>query len=84
MIIKKISSISGKMNSMDIPITKEQYKDWQSGRTPVQVFFPQLSIDEREFLISGITPEEWDEEIGGEPDDFPLNYEYEQQDGEYL
>jgi hypothetical protein len=30
----------------------------------VQDAFPQLDADQREFLISGITPEEWDATFG--------------------
>lgn len=30
----------------------------------VQVVFPEMSPDQREFLISGLTPEQWDNLVG--------------------
>ncbi len=46
--------------TMDLPITKEQFNDWRSG-TLIQNAMPNLTSDEREFVISGITPGQWDE-----------------------
>jgi len=60
MLITKTSTLTGKHNSMDLPVTKEQLFHWQSGNL-VQDVFPNLDKDQREFLISGITPEEWQE-----------------------
>jgi len=59
MLITKKSIISGNINTRDISITQEQYDLWTSG-TLIQDVVPDLSKDDREFLISGITPEEWD------------------------
>ena len=39
---------------------KNSMEEWQNGSL-VQVAFPYLSPDEREFLITGLTPSEWDE-----------------------
>ena len=41
------------------------WKKWQGG-IPVQEAFPDLSRAEREFLKSGITPDEWDAMFGVE------------------
>lgn len=65
MKIKKVSLFSGKENEMDLDITKEQLDRWQSGEL-IQNVMPHLTPDEREFLISGTTPEEWEEVHGGE------------------
>lgn len=60
MIIMKTSLLTGRSNSRDIDITQEQYDSWRTGRGPlIQDAFPHLSVDDREFLISGSTPEEW-------------------------
>lgn len=64
MEITKISALSGKINTMDIPITEEEYheiinKPW-TGKL-IQHIVPHLSADHREFLMTGITPQEWDE-----------------------
>ena len=63
MLVSKKSSISGKINSMELPITEAQLKAHQNGEL-VQDVFPNLSAEEREFLISGITPNEWNEMFG--------------------
>ena len=59
MIVSNVSIISGKQYGMDLNITQEQYEEWLHTERLVQDIFPDLSADEREFLISGITPEEW-------------------------
>ena len=65
MLITRKSLISGNINSMSLPITEEQYNAWEQG-TLVQVAMPHLSPDEREFVMTGITPEEWTETFGEE------------------
>jgi hypothetical protein len=68
-IITKRSDISGKVNSMELPITMEQYQEGleacNSGAY-IQNVFPMLNSGQREFLKTGITPEEWDEIFGSE------------------
>ena len=67
MIVERQSIVSGKMYQMDIDITQEQLNDFTNGRTGlIQETFPHLSIDEREFIISGIHPTEWHELFGNE------------------
>ena len=63
MTIEKQSPLSGKMNSMDLDITQAQLNAHNSGEL-IQNVMPNLTRGEREFLISGITPEEWDEQFG--------------------
>ena len=65
MLITRKSLISGNINSMSLPITEEQYNAWEQG-TLVQVAMPHLTPDEREFVMSGITPEEWADNFGEE------------------
>ena len=65
MLITRKSLISGNINSMSLPITEEQYNAWEQG-TLVQVAMPHLSPDEREFVMTGITPTEWAETFGEE------------------
>lgn len=65
MLITRKSLISGNINSMSLPITEEQYTAWEQG-TLVQVAMPHLSPDEREFVMTGITPTEWAETFGEE------------------
>jgi len=50
---------------MYLDITEEQYFSWKNGDL-VQEAFPQLNSGEREFIVSGITPKEWEEVFGEE------------------
>ncbi len=59
MLIKRRSPFSDKENERDIPVNDYQMKMWQSG-TPIQIAMPNISADDREFIMTGITPEEWD------------------------
>lgn len=62
MLITKQSMMSGKYNSMEIPITMTQFHliNQQGRRTLIQEIVPNLTSDQREFLMTGATPEEWD------------------------
>jgi len=59
MIVQRRSIITGEVNTMNIDCTEEQLNRHKMGEL-VQDVFPNLSVEEREFLISGVTPEEWD------------------------
>ena len=63
MLVTKQSAISGKMNSMELPITEAQLMAHRNGEL-VQNVFPNLSVEEREFLVSGISPKEWNDLFG--------------------
>ncbi len=64
MIIKRRSNLSGIVRSRDLPVTQEQLDSWEQGEL-IQVAMPHLSSSEREYIISGITPKEWEEAFGG-------------------
>ena len=62
--ITRRSVLSGKNNTMDLPVTEQQLLDWLGtpdcpGRL-IQDVMPHLSVQQREFLISGCLPEEWE------------------------
>ena len=59
MLITRKSPFSGKTNTRDIPITEAQLMAWQDGIL-IQDAMPNLSADDREFIKTGITVEEWD------------------------
>ena len=63
MQITKTSPVSGKENTLELNITQEQYNRWQAGEH-IQNVMPHLSPDEREFLISGCTAEDWEKLFG--------------------
>lgn len=58
MLITKVSPFSGKENTLDINITEEQLQEYLSSNKPIQNVLPFLSAEHREFLMTGITPEE--------------------------
>lgn len=77
MQVTRTSPLTGNTHTLDLPITEEQMQHWKSGAL-IQDAFPGLSPAEREFILSGITSEEWDATFGsddadeGEPADcFP-------------
>lgn len=59
MKITKKSPLTGKETTLDLDITQSQLIQWQNGAL-IQNVMPQLTPDEREFLISGIAPGEFD------------------------
>jgi hypothetical protein len=65
MVVSRISTLTGKFHQVELPVTPEQLTAWEGGQL-VQRVFPHLTADEREFIMSGITPEEWDAEFGVE------------------
>jgi hypothetical protein len=62
MKIKRTSLFTGEENVMELDVTYEQLVAWRRGGL-VQNVFPNLNADEREFLISGSLPGEYDEVI---------------------
>lgn len=65
MKITRRSPFSGKMNTLEIPVTEDQLKAWHNGML-IQNAMPDLTADEREFLMTGITKDEWDVAISDE------------------
>jgi hypothetical protein len=60
MIVRKPNIFTGKVRELELDITQEQVNRWQKGEK-IQDVFPHLSVDEREFLMTGIIGEEWNE-----------------------
>ncbi len=59
MIITRKSQFSDEVHSLEIDATEEQFNNWRNGMV-IQKAFPNLSIEEREFILTGTTAEEWD------------------------
>lgn len=68
MIIERKSILSGKTSSMDLPITQLQYDLWKNGML-IQEVMPEIGVEQREFLITGMTPEEQMSFFNREEDD---------------
>lgn len=60
MIVTKRNIFTGQERSLDLAVTQEQLNRWNNGEL-IQKVFPHLSVDEREFLMTGIIGEEWNE-----------------------
>lgn len=59
MEITRTSQLTGQTSTMELPVTTEQISRWKEGEL-IQVAMPHLSASQREFIQTGITPEEWD------------------------
>ena len=61
--------MDGEILTREIPMPPNSFyeglEDWMSGKM-IQSAFPGLSADDREFLMTGITPEEWSKMFGEE------------------
>jgi len=62
MEITRVSMFSGIKRTKIIDITQEQYDNWLKGEH-IQVVAPHLPPSDREFIISGVTDEEWQAEF---------------------
>ncbi len=58
MLFRKCSSYSGKMHSMELPVTHDQIMIWYRSGKPIEDVLPTLNVDQQEFLMTGITSEE--------------------------
>jgi len=58
MKITRESVLSGITRTKEIEVTPEQFSNWENGML-IQKAMPHLSADDREFMMTGITPEEW-------------------------
>ena len=67
MLLTKVSPLSGKENTIELDITEEQLADYQEGGECIQDAFPNLNLDEREFIMTGITAAEWESLFGEAP-----------------
>lgn len=70
MIITRTCILDGIERDLDLDVTEDQMEAYLNRRLKVQDAFPRLSIGEREFIKSGITPEIWEEKFGRRDDDY--------------
>ncbi len=67
--VTRQSVITKKINTMELPITQEHLDIYETvGDMLIQDAFPNLNVEQREFLLSGITPQEWNDTFGEEDD----------------
>jgi hypothetical protein len=62
MQITRVSQLSGEKRTLELDVTEEQMKRFENriaNGEYVQTIFPHLSPSDREFILTGITNEEW-------------------------
>jgi hypothetical protein len=64
MKVTRTSPFTRITRTLDLDITEAQVEAYANGAL-LQVAFPNLNADEREFYKTGITGEEWDQIFGG-------------------
>lgn len=60
MLIVRRSRLTGRISDMWIEVTQEQIIEWEKGGL-IQDVMPDLTEWEREFIMTGITKEEWED-----------------------
>ena len=63
MKITRVSPFSNKKTTLEIDVTARQIASWEKGEL-IQDAMPNLTADEREFIKTGVTPDEWDDIFG--------------------
>jgi len=58
MEITKTSMFSGIEHTVDLPVTAVELRAWEEGKL-IQNVFPDLTRGQREFIMTGITEDEW-------------------------
>lgn len=59
--VSRMSPFSGNWNTMMVEMTKGQMDRYLAGGELIQNIFPDLSAELREFIKTGITPQEWEQ-----------------------
>ena len=63
MKVTRVSPFSNKKTTLEIDVTARQIASWEKGEL-IQDAMPNLTPDEREFIKTGVTPDEWDDIFG--------------------
>ena len=63
MKITRVSPFSNKKTTLEIDVTARQIASWEKGEL-IQDAMPNLTVGEREFIKTGVTPDEWDDIFG--------------------
>lgn len=73
--ITKRSVFSGKLNTIEIPMTDDEFDNameaWENGMF-IQDAFHKLSATQREFILSGVTEDEWNVAFPDEDDEYMI------------
>ena len=61
MLIRRKSVVSGTIRSRNIPVNPEDFLAWENNLGSIEDLMPYLNDVDREFILSGMTPDEWKE-----------------------
>ena len=67
MLITRESMLTGIVRTRDLDVNEEQLYQFERG-VMIQDEFPHLSATDREFILSGITEDEWDQAFAERPE----------------
>jgi ABC-type amino acid transport substrate-binding protein len=59
MMITRTSPISGQVRTRDIPVNPQDYAEFEAGYGSASELMPYLNSVDIDFIIGGITPNEW-------------------------
>lgn len=62
-LIHKRSMLTDIMHKVVLPMIPDQVIAWKQQKRLIQDVFPRLAKEDREFLMTGCTPEEWNKEF---------------------
>ena len=65
MKVTRTSAFTGVTRTLDLPITEQELRAWNNGML-IQDACPDLTDEEREFIMTGVSPEEWKAAFGEE------------------
>ena len=63
------SQLTGEIHQWELNADPAEIREWMTGPETIQDRLPYLSNHDREFLLTGSTPSEWNDLFGGEEDD---------------
>ena len=67
LLLERKCPFTGTLNTMELPLTEQEYAkcmDKREAGAMIQVAFPMLNAEQREFVKTGITPEMWTKIFG--------------------
>ena len=67
--VTMVSMFTEEVNSMQLPVSQDRIDLWLTGGGLIQDIMPDLSPDQREFLMTGMTPLEWTNMFGDDDEE---------------
>ena len=68
-VIIDLTDINGKQKRQTMTLLVADLVSWGKGEKLIQNALPYLTVAEREFLMTGLTQEEWDDIFGEDSDE---------------